>query len=197
MGTKLVIFDMDDVMWDLNARVSQLTGIAYNRFTHYGAFDNPGFTEEEKAAVIRAYTEPDAYRNIVFRKSVIDLINRIHREHPECATHIVSNCGSQAIADAKKPQLLDVLELPEYKIHLHVINIETQTKKKKLPDNIFMLVDDSPHNIILSNVQHRIMPARYHNDVLINGMLDGKLVHRPETDEEMTKLIMQLIENTQ
>lgn len=190
MDTKLVIFDMDDVMWDLNARVAELTGTPHEKFICFDTRENPNFTAEQKRRIVEAYIDPNTYRNITFRQPVIDLINRIHRECKDCAVHIISNCGNQEISDAKKPQLLEVLELPEYKIHLDVIDIKTQTKKKVLPDNIFLLVDDSPHNIVLGNVKHRIMPARNHNNVLINNRLNGLWVDRVFHDEDLARLVM-------
>lgn len=186
----LVVFDMDDVMWNLNEKVSKRTGIPYHKFTHYSVYDNPNMTDKERELVLHAYNDEDTFRNIRFLQPAVRLINRVYHEHPEHPVHLVSNCATEKIACIKMPQLRRVLDLPENRIHLRVIDMATQSKEKKFPDNIFILVDDSPHNIPLAGAMHNIMPARLNNDVLVDGYLNGIRVDRPKTGEELEQVVM-------
>ena len=192
---KIVIFDMDDVMYHLNDRVAQIKGIPREKFTQFSVYDNPNFTEEEKKKVLAAYTEADTYRNVEFIQPVIDLINEIHRDFPQYEEHIVSNSATTEVRDVKMPQLLRELILPKERIHLNVIDMATQSLQKKLPENIFLIVDDSPHNLILADAVHKIMPARLHNEnVLVDGKLNGEPIDRPETPEKLRETVLRYLQ---
>jgi len=190
-NTRLIVFDMDDVMWDLNAHVADMTGIPYEKFTVFSVCENPYLTTKEKKKVLDAYQDVHTYRNIRFREYVINLINHIYNEHPDCTVKIISNCGTKAIRDEKLIQLLNVLDVPEADIQLNVIDIKTQTKKKELPKDIFLLVDDSPHNILSANAVHKVMPSRRHNDgLVVGGYLAGQKVDNPQSDWELRDIVM-------
>lgn len=184
--TKLIIFDMDDVLWDLNEYAASLVGVPYEKFTMWSVYKNPNFTETERKKILNAYTNPNLYQNIRFKTSMVKLINRIHNERPDCTVLISSNCVSEEIRDMKKEQLLRVLDIPEENIHLHLIDMETQSEQKEFPDNVFLLVDDSPCNIAISNALHKIMPAKPYNQKI-------KGVDHPETDEQLEELVMKYI----
>lgn len=183
---KQIVFDMDDVMWDLNRHVLGTLSIPYEKLTTYSIYENPNIAEKEKELILHMYQNTDTYNNIKFCDRIINLINRIYKEYPEYGVKIVSNCCTAAIRDAKMEQLLNVLVLPKEDIHLHVIDIKTETLKKKLPENVFLFVDDSPYNILVSNARYKIMPAKPYNDVMPN-------VIRPETEEELEKVIIDCI----
>ncbi len=185
----ICIFDVDDVMWKLNERVARITGIPYEKFTVFSAYDNPNFTDKEKKRVVDAYMDPMTYRYIEFDKEIIDLVNRIDRYYPKHLVHVVSNCASREIKDIKMEQLLAVLTLPKYKLHLIPIDIKNETTKKRLPGSMFIIVDDSPHNISMSNARHKIMPARPNNNILI----PGSLVERPENTSQLVDMVMKHI----
>lgn len=191
----LTIFDMDDVMHYLNRKVARIKKIDEKKFTMYSIFDNLNMTAEEKELVTRAYQETDTYRNIEFIQPVIDLINHVYYEYPEHPVHIVSNCCTRPIADVKMEQVIKVLDLPEERIHMNVIDVYTQSLQKKLPDDMFIFVDDSPHNIVMSEAVHRIMPARRYNaNCVVKGMINNVPVDRPATPSELRKLVIGYLE---
>ncbi len=182
---RLVIFDVDDVMWDLNRKVSELTRIPYEKFTHFSIYENPDLMDYEKQYILDVYNDPETFKNICFKTAVIDLINRIYWDYPRYPVHIVSNCGSRIIKDSKMDQLLEVLDLPEERIHLKQVDLEADHKTKELPDNIYIIVDDSPYNIVRAKAVHKIMPARPHNNVKLDCF-----VERPKTDDELVDAVM-------
>ena len=195
MKRKLVVFDMDDVMYNFNEKVAALTGVPYHKFTQFDTYSNPNMTEGEKERVLAAYQNPDTYRDIVFLKPVIDLINGLHRDHPELLVIINSNCAGPEIRDIKMEQLLPVLDLPKSQIHLNVIDMETQSLQKKLPEDMFIIVDDSIHNIIMADALHKIMPARPHNEGTLDaeGHVCGWYVDRPMTAEDLVATVMKYV----
>ena len=191
----LTIFDMDDVMYYLNKKVARIKKIDERKFTQFCIFDNPNMTAEEKELVTRTYQETDTYRDIEFIQPIIDLINHVYYEYPEHPVHIVSNCSTRPIADVKMEQAVKVLDLPEERIHMNVIDMYTQSLQKKLPDDMFIFVDDSPHNIVMSKAAHRIMPARRHNaNRMVKGMIDNVPVDRPATPSQLRKLVIGYLE---
>lgn len=185
---KQIVFDVDDVMWGLNQRVSELTGIPYEKFTVYHIPQNPNLTDAEKELVLSAYHDSKTFQNIVFSDTIISLINQIHHEYMNYEVKIVSNCLTAEIMREKKSQLLNVLDLPEHSLRFNIIN---NAKKKTLPEHIFLLADDSPHNILQAEAVHKIMPAKPYNDNLIKQ--GSAIIDRPETDEELTRLVMNYI----
>lgn len=191
----LVVFDMDDVMYNLNERVSKIKGIPYEKFTQFSIYDNPNMTEDEKKRVLAAYTEADTYRDVEFIQPVIDLINDVHRLFKDYEVHIISNSAAKEVRDVKLPQLLRVLDLPQSRIHLNVIDMRTQSLQKKMPDNMFLIVDDSPHNLEMADARHKIMPARLHNaGVLVDGKLNGEPVERPETPGQLREAVLRCLQ---
>ena len=107
----------------------------------------------------------------------------------------MSNCSTRPIADVKMEQAVKVLDLPEERIHMNVIDMYTQSLQKKLPDDMFIFVDDSPHNIVMSKAAHRIMPARRHNaNRMVKGMIDNVPVDRPATPSQLRKLVIGYLE---
>lgn len=189
MEKKLIVFDRDDVMWELNRRVAKITGIPYEKFICFSVLENPLLTEEEKERVMEAYRNVDTFKDIPFIPQVVELINDIYTNHPAYEVRIISNCLTQEIADVTLPQMMAATGLPRENIQLNVISC-TEHLQKKLPDDIFIFVDDSPYNIALSKAVHNIMPARRHNDVLVDGCLNGKPVDYPS---DATELVWKVI----
>lgn len=190
---KTVIFDMDDVMYDFNGRVASLTGVPYSKFTQFNTYTNPNFTEEERQRVLKSYKDPFTYRNIRFDEKMIACINDLHGNWPYNVL-ISSNCASKEIRDIKMEQLLNVVDLPEADIHLNVIDMKTGSFQKDLPRGIYMLVDDSEHNIAQADAKYLVMPARQHNEnVLVDGMLKGRKVYRPSWPDDTVDLIYSLL----
>lgn len=186
MKQKLVVFDMDDVMHLFNEHVSQITNVPYEKFTSFNAYKNQDFTEGERQRILDAYRNPDTYKNIQFIRPVVNLINRLHLR-PDVHVKVVSNCASRGIRDIKYEQLRAVLDLADRDIVLHVIDMETESFRKELPEGVFLFVDDSPYNIQASDAVHRIMPAKP-----FNHPIPG--VDRPGTIEELIDLVERYLE---
>lgn len=191
MPKKLIVFDMDDVLWDLNDKASKMTGISLSKLTTFSVLENQNLTENEKQSMLATYHDTNLYKDIVFKDDIVNLVNQLHR-CDDCDVKIISNCVSQEVADLKRQQLHNVLELSDKDIILHVIHIQ-DSKKKALPSGIHLFIDDSPHNIALSGAMHCIMPAKQWNNVLIDGCLNGIYVERPSSDKELYNIVMKYV----
>lgn len=214
MNEKLIVFDMDDVIWDLNEKASRMAGFGFEKLVTFICYENPLLTKEERENLLKVYQGNELYEDIQFNERLIELINRLYRQYPKYPVHISSNCVSREIKDIKMRQLKSVLDLPEDRIHLNLIDIK-ESKKKKLPGNIFIFVDDSPHNIKDADAVHKIMPAKPYNkelfidkyqrpcgdslikggymEVIKDGHLKGTRVDRPITDKELTDVVMDYV----
>lgn len=166
------------------------------KFSQFNIYTNPDMTEAEKARVLDAYMDTDTYRKITFHQELLDLVNRIHRDYPKYRVFVNSNCSTEPILREKWEQLTKRLILPSEQIQMNLINIRTGSFHKQLPEQFFLFVDDSPHNIILSEVDHRIMPAKPYNKGILDeqGRLSGHPVDRPDSVEELIRMVETYLE---
>lgn len=154
-NAKIVVFDVDDVLWSLNRRVSEITGIDYNKFTTFSIHDNTLLTEDEKRTVLQVYQGHELFEEMKFYSGVTR-INQLNAD-----VRINSNACSEAAAELKRNQVSGILNLPAEKI---VITVVDDIKKKKMDDNVFVFVDDSPYNIAASKATFNIVPKKPWND---------------------------------
>lgn len=143
-------------------------------------------TDYEKEKVITAMNDPATYKNIEFDWQLVNLINYIHNKCKDVAVHLVSDCPSEEIKEIKKAQLIKALEIPDYRIHLTV-------NQKRFPENMFLFICDNPHDIMMADARHKIMPARPHNDVMKKKRLNYRRVDRPANSDDLAGLIMHYI----
>jgi hypothetical protein len=163
---KKVVFDVDDILWDLNRKAAKLAGISYNDIITFSLNENPLLTDDEKIRLKSVYGSEELFKNIEWFKN-IDRINHLNAD-----VHICSNILNLAVADIKRKQIHQVLDISDNNIHL---NFVTNGKVKQIPDDTFIFVDDSPYNILDSTAEHNIMLERPWN-VSENGIaiLGGK-----------------------
>ena len=152
-----IIFDIDDILWPLNNRVSKLTKIDANKLITYNPKDNPLLSDNEKQMLINTYNRADLFEDIKFSPG-IEKINDLNAD-----VYINSNAYSQKAIDLKKSQLQKILNIPEDHYIFNLITPETSKKPKIIDSDIFIFVDDSPYNIINSNAQNNIMIKKPYN----------------------------------
>lgn len=190
---KLIVFDMDDVLWSINKKAARMTGIPAEKLTVFNTMANPNLTDEEKSAMLAVYNDLRLFEDIEFHEGMISLVNDLYHNYPQYETRIISNCTTAAIRECKYEQLRRRIDLPKSQIELHVIDKWAQSFEKKLPSGMFIFVDDSPYNIALSDARHRIMPPANHNNVVSGGLVNGVPAIRPDTMEAVKDLVMEYI----
>jgi hypothetical protein len=150
MSQKLVIFDCDDILWGLNEKASEMTGIDYSELVTFAINENPYLTDDDKKMLSAVYHSVELFENMKFYEGVERLKNI------NAKVIINSNSMSQAAADIKRMQLKAVTGLSDDQIVINIITPDN-CKKKTIPEETFIFVDDSPHNIAMSPARYNIM----------------------------------------
>lgn len=156
MRKKKSIFDMDDVLWDLNEKVCSMLGLDPNIIVSFRIHQNPFLSDAEKKAVYDAYRDPYIFRDIVWYDGVKRL-NTLHEYGID--DYINSNCTTKEIRDIKMEQLRSVLTIPEDHIILNVVMDNTYIPKP-IKEDVYYFIDDSPHNVAGSLAKMNIMPRK-------------------------------------
>ena len=156
--TPLIVYDVDDILWDLTRRIALKRGLDPD--ICYAIFripDNPELTKADQDYIIKSFANADIFRNIDFHPGIIDLLRP---ESLGAKVKINSNCFSQAIADLKISQLLQAIPgLTTDDIQVNIID-HSKALRKPLNPETTLLIDDSPHNIAESPALLNIMPSR-------------------------------------
>ncbi|MBO5435938.1 hypothetical protein J6A31_09100 [bacterium] len=142
-----VIFDIDDILWPLNEKMCEITGIDINRIIHYNIDTNPLLTEEERDLIRKTYRSDKLFYDIKWYPG-IERINSIDAD-----VYVKSNAMTQSAADIKYMQLIQVLDLPDSHID---ISVTLDAYSKKIPTDTYIFIDDSPHNLAISPASHNI-----------------------------------------
>lgn len=150
MSKKKITFDVDDILWSLNKKMTEITGIDYNKLTVYSSKSNPLLTANERKRALHTYGTIELYENINWHDG-ITRINNIN-----AAVHINSNCLSEDIANMKRKQLQQILNIPDSNMKFNVITMDKSTEKV-IDADTYIFVDDSPYNISASPAAFNIM----------------------------------------
>lgn len=154
-----VVFDVDDTLWSLNKRIASKTELNYNKLTVFSAHDNPNLTETERDILLSSYANSKMFENIKWDIG-IEEINTLPAD-----IYINSNNATQEIADLKRNQLHDILTIPDDHIIMNITgNNKSAITKKHISDDVYILVDDSPHNIEMSKAKFNIIIKRPWNE---------------------------------
>lgn len=162
MGEKLlkVVYDCDDVLWDLNTHVANLKGIDPNCLVNFAMLENEALTMPERRAMLDGFRDAASFVDIKF----YDGANEILRAEKLGATVMInSNAYNADIAELKRQQLVRLLpEMAPEKMRINVIDPDGACHKE-IERDLFIFVDDSPFNIALSEAKINIMPTRLWN----------------------------------
>lgn len=160
-GEKLkVVYDCDDVLWDLNTRVALRNGIDPNCLVNFAMLENEALTMPERQAMLAGFRDADSFVDIKFYDGANDILNA---ENFGAAVMINSNAYSAEIAALKKEQLLKLLpEMEPGRMRINVIDPDGACHKE-IERDLFIFIDDSPFNVALSEAKINIMPSRLWN----------------------------------
>ena len=148
---KKIVFDIDDILWNLNERASSLANVYYDRLITYRIEDNYILSDEEKARMHDTYNRTDLFENINFNPGVEE-INDLNAD-----IYINSNVYSHDVTELKRQQLRKILNIPDDHYIFNLITPSTSQTPKRISSDTFIFVDDSPYNIIKSDAAYNIM----------------------------------------
>lgn len=162
MGEKLlkVVYDCDDVLWDLNTHVANLKGIDPNCLVNFAMLENEALTMPERRAMLDGFRDAASFVDIKFYEGANEIL---HAEELGATVMINSNAYNAEIAELKRQQLTRLLpEMAPEKMRINVIDPDGACHKE-IERDLFIFVDDSPFNIALSEAKINIMPTRLWN----------------------------------
>lgn len=155
-----VVYDCDDVLWDLNTHVAVLKGVDPNCLVNFAMLENEALTMAERQAMLAGFRDAESFVDIEFYEGASEILRA---EELGATVMINSNAYNAAIAELKRKQLLELLPaLTSEKLRINVIDPDGACHKE-IERDLFIFVDDSPFNIALSEAKINIMPTRLWN----------------------------------
>lgn len=155
-----VVYDCDDVLWDLNTHVALLKGIDPNCLVNFAMLENEALTMPERKAMLAGFREPESFVDIQFYDGASEILAA---EELGATVMINSNAYNEAIAELKREQLVKLLpQMAPEQMRINVID-PNGACHKEIERDLFIFVDDSPFNIALSEAKINIMPRRLWN----------------------------------
>lgn len=151
MKKRKIVFDVDDVLWGFNERVSEMTGIPMKALVTYNINKNPTLTDKERKKIIDCYGSSETFKRIEWYDGVLDLLKL---ENNGYEVYINTNSLTDEIGELKRKQLKSVLALSDSRMSFNTIS---NPEHKSIDDDVYYFVDDSPHNIEKSNAEVNIV----------------------------------------
>lgn len=148
-----IIYDIDDTLWGLNARIAKFTKVDINRITKFAVKEIEGLSDVEKETIIKQYANTKMFQNIEWYKGVSDITKP---EKLGAKIYIKSNSMNDEISRLKREQLKEVVCISDDRIQFNNISVSS-CKHKVLDNDMDIFVDDSPHNVALSHAKINIM----------------------------------------
>ena len=154
-----VAVDIDDVFWPLNEHVSRISGIPYNRIVTFYARDNPLLSKPDAERLYAAYSTPELHADMDFYPGA-ELFGGF-ADDPRVDPWLCSNSLDDRVVENKTRNLSGLLggRWDRFGKMMNVIRME-DSKEKKFPPDIWLLIDDSPLNAVASGAEHVLMPIR-------------------------------------
>lgn len=152
-------FDVDDVFYPLNEHVANIARVDYNSIVTFNAKENPVLTPVERSRLYGAYQTPRLHENMDFYPGAEEF--GVLSRDPRLVPWLCSNSIDQDVVDDKLRNLARFLagDFDNFRLMMNIIAME-HSKKKKFPDGLWLLVDDSPLNAVASGAKHVLMPVR-------------------------------------
>lgn len=155
IALRKVVFDIDDTCWPLGKTAAKRSGIEFSKMQEFQVMKNSALTMEERTRLNEALYDPTIYRELEFYPGFKEILTL-----RECGadSYFSSNSFSQEINDHKAERLLVALpKFPADHVQLHLIDDES-TVRKKIPEDTYILVNDSPYTVARSPARYNIVP---------------------------------------
>lgn len=183
-----VVFDIDDTAWGLNDRVCSMLSIDINNILDFYIKNNNRLSESQQKSLLDSYSDYKVFENIKWYDgftSIFDL------EKFNCYVFINSNCSTLDVKNTKLVELVDKLHFPSDRI---ILNIISDSKNKRLDDDIYIFVDDSPFNIAKSNAVYNIALRKPWNtsDIGVETIGNKKVIYC-DTFVEILEVVEKLL----
>lgn len=146
-----VVFDMDDILWDLNRVATDMAKIPYDKIIVFHVNENPLLTEEQKKALKQAYSSDELFDNMVWYEGAEKIFTL---ESKDVEVSINSNCLGANVVERKYKLLHNLYAVDDSRL---ILNDLTKGVAKKIGDDVTIFVDDSPYNHVMNKTKYHIM----------------------------------------
>ncbi len=191
---KKIVYDIDDTLWGLNKKVSEILGIDENKITSFRIRENHLLSKEIQEAILNEYHKDSTFENIVWYEGVEDILMP---EEFGSKIFINSNCLTERMIYLKKTQLLSVVDIPEQNIKCNIID-HSKAMQKEIDKDTDILIEDSPYNIAISPAKINIVINHPWNmSESANEIMKSKNIIRFDTLKEANRYIYTLCKEQQ
>ena len=177
---KKIIFDLDDTLWNLNAKACALADVDVNKLVIFNMYKNKNLTKDEVNKLYDIYCDPNLWKDIKYHRGVKSIAQL--EKYKGVKVFINSNCMNDDVCTYKRSFLSKDLKLPDKQIHLN-----NSCKKKEITD-AFIFIDDNPENILHAKSKYYIVP-----DKPWNQNLKGENIYRCYSFAEIVKTIEKIL----
>lgn len=154
-----IVYDLDDVLWDLTRLALQRVELDQKRQTDFRLDRDPAFTSEECAQAIAAFSDAQNYADCEFypgAESILDVAS------PTVEISIDSNAYASEVVAVKQRRLHETY--PNMPVELqHVQLVTPESNRKQISNDVLVFIDDSPYNIVDSEAKFNLMPRKTWN----------------------------------
>lgn len=191
-GKLKVVYDVDDVLNDLNGHVSKLLNTPNP--DNFDISKATNLTDEQKKLVMEAYGNPDTFKTVPYlddAKKIFDI-----EKNGKTVVEIHSNNFNQGVADVKRESLKKLFpNVSEDKFHLQVGKWDEKDTRTS-PD---IIVEDNILNLFKYNIfTVKILIDKPYNQASIYNTRDYKegiirVANLAEAIETVEKLVSKSI----
>lgn len=186
-----VVFDMDDILWDLNKVATDMAKIPYNNIICFHVKENPLLSEEQKKTLKQAYSSDELFDNLVWYEGADKIFSL---ESKDVEVSINSNCLGANVVERKHKLLHSLYAVDDSRL---ILNDLTKGVAKEIGDGITIFVDDSPYNHVMNKAKYHVMMNKPWNvsDMgrVVLGDLDRNMI-RCDSLIEIIEKVRELIE---
>lgn len=151
-----IIYDIDDVLWGLNRRVSERLGFNYDDITDFD-YKYTDLDAELIKKIYQAYNDRETFRDMGFYDGVEDLLE----VEKLGATVLINSCAcSEEVVEQKYYEIQKILPKVNLK-HVEIYSPDSKDRHvKTIGPDVLVFVDDNPHNVAKSQAKYTIVPRK-------------------------------------
>ena len=158
----VVVYDMDDVLWDYCGTVARLVDIDLKDWTDFHIESIPELSPAKRKHLREMIGRTDFYDQIEFFPGAEDILRPCELSD-RVRVEINSNSISDRATDIKTGRLFEMIPGLRAKNLIFGIvqngNVRTTLRKQFNPKS-YIVIDDSPYNIASSFAPHNILPEK-------------------------------------
>lgn len=186
-----IVYDVDDVLNNLNDYVCDKCGVDYNSIVQFNILKNEGITKDDANRLLESYSDPFTFTQLRFRDAAYHICD-IEKEYKGVRVSIHSNNFKREIADIKTKALLK--EIPGLSLDKISMEVGTHSSKSADKDADFIVEDNIENLLKYEDRVFRILIDKPWNKAETYGLNDKDYnIFRVKSLEEANDIIRKII----